>query len=457
MTLQVVGRVLAEVLRWCARASAAVAKWAAGEYARLWRRAGPKGKLILALVTGFFALTAMGIVCDICGVSPGERPAAVTAVSQSMVEALPVSPTDLPTSIPQPSSTPRPTATPTRAPEPTPTSLPSPAPSPTAATPSGILKVHFIDVGQGEAVLIQAPDGKVALIDGGEEGSGVLRYLQGQGVKRVDLMVATHPHNDHIGGLIGVLQAMPVDQVVTNGQMHTTTTYEAFLDAIDIARVPYAEAKRGDTLQLGTLTLQVLHPTSSEGDDLNDNSLVLRFEYAGTSFLLTGDVQAEGQAGILAAGQPIQATILAVPHHGSAASSRSFLASVKPEVAVYSCGVGNDYGHPHTETLAALASVGAQVYGTDVNGTVVVTCDATGYQVTPSRGGPRAPPKAAPVQLPTEAAGDGCVYIANSNTGKFHYAWCSSVKQMNEEHKVCYATREGAVAAGYVPCGRCNP
>jgi len=326
------------------------------------------------------------------------------------------------TPTPHPGNSVAPTATPTTPPTSTKTSTVTPtftlAPSPTASltfTPkpptrtsapvaSGQLRVHFIDVGQGDAILILGPDGKVALVDGGEASTGIVQYLKGQGVERIDLMVATHPHSDHIGGLVDVLRAMPVAEVVTNGQPHTTSIYEQFLDAIASAKAKYTEAKRGDRLQLGSIELEVLHPVSPTGDNLNDNSLVLRMAYGDTSLLLTGDVEATGQANVLSTGQPIQATILKVPHHGSSSSSPSFLASVKSQVAIYSCGVNNPYGHPDPGTIAALVKAGAKVYGTDINRTVVVTASGSGYSLTMAKSSaPRSPPTAAPPLAPTSA------------------------------------------------------
>ncbi|NLG48827.1 MAG: MBL fold metallo-hydrolase [Chloroflexi bacterium] len=255
------------------------------------------------------------------------------------------------------------------------------------------LQVHFIDVGQGDAILIVAPDGKTMLIDGGESNTGVVEYLRSVGVQQLDLMVATHPHADHIGGLVDVLEEIPVAEVVTNGQMHTSRTYERLLDGIAAAGAVYTEVKRGDRVQLGGLTFDVLHPTSGEDDDLNNSSVVLRLVYNQVAFLFTGDAEAQVEADILAAGQPVNATILKLGHHGSHTSSTAeFLAHVQPEVAVYSAEIGNSYGHPHAETLAALAKIGTQVYGTDVNGTVIVTSDGSTYTVDIARQGqPKAP------------------------------------------------------------------
>jgi competence protein ComEC len=258
-------------------------------------------------------------------------------------------------------------------------------PTTTTTAPRGPpLRVDFIDVGQGDSILIRTPEGKVALIDGGDSGSGALAYLRAQGVTRVDLLVATHPHADHIGGLVDILENLPVTKVVTNGVSTTTLTYEHFLDAIAAAQATYVEAKRGDKLELGAFSFDVLSPAGSSSDaDLNDGSLVLRLVDGGVAFLFTGDAEATAEAGMLAAGQNVQAQILKIGHHASrTASSPAFLAAVRPKIAVYCAETGNEYGHPHAETLAALAAVGATVYGTDRNGTVSVTTDGVTYQVT---------------------------------------------------------------------------
>jgi competence protein ComEC len=251
------------------------------------------------------------------------------------------------------------------------------------------LQVHFINVGQGDSILILAPGGLVALIDGGYEGMGTVEYLQAHGVKRINLMIATHPHADHIGGLVDVLHAMPVDEVVTNGYVYTTQVYERFLDGIAASKAEYREVHSGDTLQLGGLEFDVLSPGSDKQySDINQSSIVLRLVYGATSFLFTGDAGAPAERDMLASGKTLQATILKVGHHGShTASSPEFLRAVQPVVAVYSAGKNNPYGHPHASTLENLARVGAKVYGTDVDGTVVVTANKQAYTISTRNGG----------------------------------------------------------------------
>jgi beta-lactamase superfamily II metal-dependent hydrolase len=276
-----------------------------------------------------------------------------------------------------------------------PTIVPVLSPSSTLQpTPSGPLMVHFIDVGQGDAILVQAPGGEMGLIDGGEADSGVVKYLQSLGITHLNLVIATHPHSDHIGGLVQVLNTIPVDRVITNGAMHTTLTYERFLDAIMSSQAEYIEAKRGDMISLGDLNFNVLSPIDNTDQDLNDGSLVLKLIYGQVSFLFTGDAQTTAEENMLADGLNVRASILKVAHHGSRTGSPlSFLNAVQPEVAIYSAGAGNDYGHPHPETIDGLKSVGAELFGTDINGTIIVTTDGILYSITTT--------KKVPTQTPT--------------------------------------------------------
>jgi len=244
------------------------------------------------------------------------------------------------------------------------------------------LLFYFLNVGQGDATLIQTSDGKTVLIDGGDSDGGIISQLQNLGVQRIDLMIATHPHSDHIGGLVQVLQSYPVAKVVTNGQSHTTTVYEHFLDGIAAAQAEYVEVKRGDVISLGDINFQVLNPANNSNSDLNENSVVLQFKYGQTTFLMMGDSGADTEASLLSAGFLLKADILKVGHHGSeTASTIPFLNAVQPKIALYSAGINNQYGHPAPQTIAALLAVGAKVYGTDQSGTIRVAVVLNGYTI----------------------------------------------------------------------------
>jgi competence protein ComEC len=257
--------------------------------------------------------------------------------------------------------------------------------APTASTAP--LVVTFIDVGQGDSTLIESPDGQVGLIDGGSSGSGALTYLQNRGIKSIDIMIASTPADDHIGGLSDVLDAMPVRKVVTNAQNGTTPAYRHFLDAVANAKVEYEEVTRGDDINLGKLTLSVLNPDVIKKGNLKTNSLVLGMSYKGTAFLFMGEADSMAEAEMLAKVHLVRVDILKLGQHGScAASSPAFLDVVHPTVAVYFAKAKNPYGYPCAATIHALDGRNIFVYGTDMFGSMIVTVNADGFAVTSASG-----------------------------------------------------------------------
>jgi competence protein ComEC len=249
----------------------------------------------------------------------------------------------------------------------------------------GNLSVFFLDVGEGDSTLFVV-EGKTVLIDAGEidRGDQVVSDLRRLGVRRIDLLVATHPHSDHIGGMQKVLAAFPVGQVLDTGLPHPSPLYEHFLQTVDEKKIPYRIAERGQTIEVDhTLRVFVLSPPGQRyGDDLNTNSVVLRISYGMVDFLMTGDVGGEGENALLTSGYPLDAEILKVAHHGSSSSTfPEFLARVHPEMAIISLSEDNPYGYPHTETQNILHKNGVVIYRTDLNGTVVVRTDGMSYSV----------------------------------------------------------------------------
>jgi len=261
-------------------------------------------------------------------------------------------------------------------------------------TPPTSLQVHYIDVGQGDAILILTPEGKAALIDGGEAGSGALQYLRNKGVRKLDLVVASNGRSDHLGGLAEVLKAIPTDEVVSNGQPQTSLAYERFQQAVSKSRARHRVVRRGDSLALGGLKLDVLSPAPSvKSDSENNQSLVLRLTYGQTAFLFEGDAEKEAEDDMMAAGLNLNATVLKLGYHGSStASTLPFLQRVKPVMAVYFAGAGNQWHLPSQSTLTRLNSLGVQTFGTDINGTIVITSDGQSCNVTTAKGnGPWVP------------------------------------------------------------------
>jgi competence protein ComEC len=260
-----------------------------------------------------------------------------------------------------------------------PPSPPSPTPTPAPSTPPPTeeeLKVHFIDVGQGDSILVDLGDTEI-LIDGGDKSPGVTAYLNKYVDGALEVMVATHPHADHIGGLIDVLNAFQVEQIWHNGETSESKTYTDFMTAVNSEGAQVHIGKRGDRIAAGALTFLVLNPRTLAGTT-NNNSIILSLSYDRIDFLFMGDAEREAEGAMLVASDiPVpDIDILKVGHHGSrTASSPDFLALTTPEVAVYMAGTGNSYGHPHQETLDSLAKIGAKIYGTDVNGTIVINTD----------------------------------------------------------------------------------
>ena len=258
-----------------------------------------------------------------------------------------------------------------------------------AATPP--LTVTFFDVWQGDSEWIHTPGGKNILIDGGppEAGLEVLARLREAGVKTLDLLVISHPHADHFGGLTVLVQALPVATVWDSGQPTSSRSYLALLQALDRQQTAKLEvARAGQALDLGDgVQLEVLAPADpllkDTHSDPNNNSVVIRMTYGQVSFLFTGDIEDDGVASVLEkAGPRLQAQILKVPHHGSRYTTRDdFLDAVRPEVAIISSGRGNSYGHPHQEALQRLQAHKVQVLRTDERGSIRVSTDGRTYQL----------------------------------------------------------------------------
>lgn len=249
-----------------------------------------------------------------------------------------------------------------------------------AVTDPNYLTVHYIDVGQADAILV-ACGGEYMLIDAGEDDGDdrVIHYLTDLGIDEIDLVVATHAHSDHIGEMGDVLNAIPAVEVWYPEYRHGTKTEQRFLTAVDGCGANLYEPELGDTYDLGGATVTVLGPVK-EYDDPNDMSIVVLVQFGDDRFLFTGDMEntdaAENDLVAYWGEEALRADVLKVGHHGARTStSYHFLRSVSPSYAVISVGEGNTYGHPTSETLNILGQAEVYVYRTDTMGTVVAVSD----------------------------------------------------------------------------------
>jgi competence protein ComEC len=252
----------------------------------------------------------------------------------------------------------------------------------TAGPPSG-LTVRFLDVGQGDAALITSPGGVTILVDGGPDEAQVATELVALGVRRLDVVVASHPHADHVVGLPAVLARIPVALILEPGCPSDSPDADALADAITAEDVPVRTPRAGEVLSVGDVLLEILSPdrcwTGTESDTNND-AIVVRASIGEDSVLFATEPEEPAQQVLLDTGIDLTADVLKVPHHGAATSIETFFQAVDPRLAIVSVGE-NTYGHPVPEVLDWLRETGAEVLRTDRAGTVTVAFTPTGLRV----------------------------------------------------------------------------
>lgn len=263
---------------------------------------------------------------------------------------------------------------------------------PAAGAPPA-LRVDFIDVGQGDAALVTSPAGKTVLIDGGpaNHAAALTAFLAAHVRGPVDLILLSHRHEDHLGGLPAAVRQTGARLFLDAPVAHAGPDYERLMRELEARGIPARQATRGRRIDLGggaaiTLLGPPEPPITGSRSDVNANSVVARLTYGSVSILFAGDAEAPTEAWLLASGQELRADVLKVAHHGSRyASGMRFLRAVRPRVAVISAGAGNEYGHPARVTLDRLARAGAAVYRTDLDGDVTVETDGASVRVRTAR------------------------------------------------------------------------
>ncbi|BDB00350.1 ComEC/Rec2 family competence protein [Clostridium botulinum] len=243
---------------------------------------------------------------------------------------------------------------------------------------SNELKVHYIDVGQGDSILVQTKD-KNILIDAGTRKSSdnLINYLKKQHIKKLDYVIATHPHEDHIGGMPKVIDEFEISNFYAPKKTANTKIFKDMILQLKKKNLKINVAKKGISLDLSNdSSLDFLAPVKDNYENTNDSSAVVKLTHGNTKFLFTGDAEKTSEKDILNSNEDLSSNVLKVGHHGShSSSSKEFLDKINPKIAIISCGKNNDYGHPHKETMKELKKRNIEVYRTDIDGTILLTSD----------------------------------------------------------------------------------
>lgn len=321
--------------------------------------------------------------------------------------------------------------------------------------PDSKLTVHFIDVGQGDCILMES-GGEFVLIDSGEReySDRVTDYIKEQGAARLTYVIATHPHSDHIGGMRDILKSIAADNFITKEADTDTHLWTNLLKTVEEKGINYIDAKVGDTYTFGEAEFRILGPLSDTYEEYNSASVVTKVTFADISFLLTGDSDNVSNKEMMEAGEDLTADVIKLGHHGSSdALTSSFLQAVDPMFAVISCGRNNDYGHPHKDTVKRLDLIGCEFFRTDIQGTIVAKTDGTKLSITTAfddaEGTYTAGDKRHDISLLNP--------VGNKSSMLFHDPICEGVETMSQKNMVELSSREEAIEQGYVPCPVCNP
>ena len=315
----------------------------------------------------------------------------------------------------------------------------------------GLMRAHFIDVGQGDCTFIELGNGQTILIDAGnpENGDDIVEYIRELQYSDIDYVVATHPHDDHIGGMAEVLQNFKVEKMYMPNAVHNSYTFENLIGVIEKENIDLNVAEKGvSILKSGPISIDIISSCGEEAE-LNNSSAVVRIVYGETSFLFMGDAEKEIEEQIINSGEDINIDVLKVGHHGSdSSSSEKFIDITSPGVAVISCGKDNMYGHPDNKVLSLLDENEVKIYRTDEVGTIRVTADRE-KNITVDKKESSIKENAPPVKTNEITQQE---QLFRTYTGEcYHRSSCSYLKSKIE------VTKDEAMAMGLRPCSRCRP
>ncbi len=329
----------------------------------------------------------------------------------------------------------------------------------------GELSVTYLDVGQGNAVLVRQGD-QTMLIDGGprESSSFVVSYLKQQGIQKLDYMLISHFDEDHLAGAIGALYNFPVGTLITPDYETDSSIYDSYKEAVEEKGYEPVHPSLKDTFSLGSGSFRIISPVSYGHEDENQDSVGIILEKGSDCFFIGGDIGLEGEKEILEAGVDIQADVMLMNHHGSHVS-REFFQAVNPSWAVISCGEGNSYGHPRQDTVELIQEFQVPLFRTDRQGAITAVSQGQGItfdqepcnDYTP---GDRTQEKEDTLEETRTALSNStredCDYILNIHTKKIHRPDCSSVKAMDKDNMAFYKGDEDSLLSqGYTLCGNC--
>lgn len=321
--------------------------------------------------------------------------------------------------------------------------------------PVSELTVHFIDVGQADAAVLQCEDDTM-IIDGGNvaDSNLIIAYLKKLNVSHIDYMICTHAHEDHVGGLSAPLSVMPVGAVYAPVAESDSKAYQIFKQKIEDTNTGIMHAENYERFSLGSTSVEILEPFTN-ADKLNNTSIIVKVTHGNKSFLFTGDAEREEEQALLNKGFiKLKSDVLKVGHHGSDTStSYVFLREIMPEYAVISCGKGNSYGHPTEAVLSRLRDADVKVYRTDLQGDIIAVSDGDNITFTTMRNENIQTNETITEKADTSAVDTETSYIGNVNTKKFHRPTCYTLPA--EKNRVILSSRDEAINAGYSPCGNC--